>query len=328
MPDVLLTGGSGFIGGGLLDGLVAQGRSVRALVRSDAAAALAADRGAEPVRGDLTDTESLAHAAAGCEVVYHAAGLNAVCLRDPGRLDRVNIQGTRNIVAASAAVGVSRIVYTSSAAAIGHAQGEVGTESSPHRGRYLSRYESSKHLAESAAFADAARLGVPLVAVSPCSVQGPGRTGGTARIFLAYLDGRLRFAVDARFSLVSIGDAVAAHLLAERVGTPGERYLVSGWSTTTAGALSMLRQVCGVDRSVRYLPGWAISGAAYLGEAYRWAARRDVSFCREVARTLRHGHVFDGSRAERDLGVRYTPPEVWLAETVAWYRNQGLTATS
>jgi len=49
-----------------------------------------------------------------------------------------------------------------------------------------------------------------------------------------------------------------------------------------------------------------------------------VPLCPEVARTLRHGHAFDGSRAERDLGLRYTPPEVWLGETVEWYRSQGL----
>jgi len=49
-----------------------------------------------------------------------------------------------------------------------------------------------------------------------------------------------------------------------------------------------------------------------------------VTLCPEVARTLSHGHAFDGSRAERELGLRYTPPEVWLGETVEWYRSQGL----
>ena len=322
MPDVFLTGGSGFIGGALLRRLVADGRSVRALVRSEEAASAVRAAGAEAAIGDVTDRRSLARAVAGCSVVFHVAGLNATCLRDPTRLDRTNVEGTRNVVAACAVAGVGRLVYTSSAAAIGQRSGSVGSEATTHCGHYLSRYERSKHLAEVAAFADAARLGVPLVAVNPSSVQGPGRTEGTARIFIAYLAGTLRFAVRARFSLVSIGDTVEAHLLAERVGVPGERYVVSGWTGTTVEAVALLRSVSGVSHRVRYLPGWAVSVAGAVMGAYGRVARREVPLCPEVARTLRHAHVFDGSRATRDLGLRYTPPEVWLAEAVRWYRQE------
>jgi len=324
VPDVLLTGGSGFIGGTLLRRLVGDGRSVRALVRSEVAADVVAAAGATPIRGDVTDPASLAAAVANCRIVFHVGGLNASCLHDPGRLDRVNVEGTRNLVAAAAAAGVDRIVYTSSAAAIGEPRGAVGVETTAHRGSYLSRYERSKHLAEVAAFADSARLGVHLVAVNPSSVQGPGRIGGTARIFIAYLQGRLRVAVRTRFSLVSIGDTVEAHLLAETMGTPGERYLISGWTATTSDAVAMLSTVAGVSHRVRYLPGWVVSVSAGVMGGLGRLARRDVTLCREVARTLSHGHAFDGSRAERELGLRYTPPEVWLGETVEWYRSQGL----
>lgn len=324
MPEVLLTGGSGFIGGSLLRRLVDEGRTVRALVRSEEAAGLVRALGAEAVRGDLTDPDSLHPAVAGCRVVYHAAGLNATCLRDPDRLDRVNIEGTRGVIAASAAAGVERIVYTSSAAAIGAPPGVVGTEATPHRGWYLSRYERSKHLAEQMAFSEAERLGVPLVAVSPSSVQGPGRTGGTARIFIAYLRGRLQFATRSVFSLVAIDDTVSAHLLAERRGVAGERYLISGWTTTTQGAVATLTAVSGTARRVRYLPGWAVSAAAAVVGAVGRMSRRDLPLCPEVARTLRHDHAFDGRRAETDLGLGYTPPETWLAETVEWYRANGL----
>ncbi len=83
-------------------------------------------------------------------------------------------------------------MLTSSAAALGEAEGTVGSEASPHRGSYLSVYERSKHEGEVAAFAAARVAGIPLVAVNPSSVQGPGRAGGTGRILIAYLNGRLR----------------------------------------------------------------------------------------------------------------------------------------
>ena len=324
MPDVLLTGGSGFIGGALLRRLVGDGRSVRALVRSEVAADVVAAAGATPIRGDVTDPASLAAAVANCRIVFHVGGLNASCLHDPGRLDRVNVEGTRNLVAAAAAAGVDRIVYTSSAATIGETAGTIGTEDTVHSGRYLSGYARSKHLAEQAALGDAARLGIDLVSVNPSSIQGPGRTHGTARIFLGFLRGRLRWAVRTRMPLVFVDDAVAAHLLAERNGRPGERYLVNGWSPTIEEVVATLAAVTGIERRVRYLPGWMLSASAATVEFAFRAVRRHPPLCRAMAREVRHGHHFDGSRAERELGLRYTPPEEWLAATVEWYREEGL----
>lgn len=324
MPDAFLTGGSGFIGGAVLEGLVAEGRAVRALARSDESARQLAGAGAEVVRGDLFDERALRAGMDGCGTVFHVAGLNALCLADPAELERVNVGGTRTAVRAAAATGVGRFVYTSSAATIGEPKGVVGTESTDHRGTHLTAYERSKHLAEIAAFEEADRLGVDLVAVNPSSVQGPGRTGGTARILIAYLKGRLRFAVDTRLSLVSIGDTVRAHLLAEQQGEPGERYLVSGWTAAVPDAVALLADITGVERRVRYLPPALLAVvAAIVGGAFRLVGR-DAPLCPEMVRALRHGHTYDGSRIEREWGFEYTPPEQWLAKTVEWYREEGL----
>ncbi len=324
MPDVFLTGGTGFIGGSLLDRLVADGRSVRALVRTEDAAAALQSRGVETVLGDITEVDRLATGMAGCATVFHVAGLNAMCLSDPSALERVNVDGTRAVIRAAARCGVDRVVYTSSAAAIGEPAGVIGTESTGHRGSYITSYERSKHLAELVAFEEAASADLDLVAVSPSSVQGPGRTGGTARILIAYLRGRLRVAIDTRMSLVYIDDVVEAHLRAEQVGTPGRRYLVSGWTTTVADAITMLAKATGVEHRVRYLPPWLLGGVGWaIGGWYR-IVRRDAPLCPEMVRVLRHGHSCDGGLIEREWGFAYTPPEEWLRRTVEWYRSEGL----
>ncbi len=207
---------------------------------------------------------------------------------------------------------------------MGEAAGVVATEQTPHRGSYLSHYERSKHLGEQAVLAEGNRLGVEVVCVNPASVQGPGRTGGTARILIGYLSGRLRWAVDATLSLVFVDDCTRGHLLAELRGRPGQRYLLSGATLTVREALSVLSSVVGQERKVRFLPQWAASaGATVAGSAWR-LADRPAPVCREMTRVMRHGAAYDGSRATRDLGLAYTPLEDWLRATVEWYREQGL----
>ncbi len=321
VPDAFLTGGSGWVGGAVLQRLTADGRHVRALARSDRAAARVRDRGGEVVRGDLLQPGEWEQALQGCDTLFHIAGEVAMC--DPGRL-AVNLAGTRTVVDAAARAGVRRIVFTSSAATIGEKPGTVGSEATPHPGKYLSAYARSKHLAELTAFADAARLGIDLVAVNPSSVQGPGRTHGSARIFIGFLQGRLRWAVRTRMPLVFVDDTVAAHLAAAERGRPGERYLINGWSPTVAEVIALLGRVAGIERRVRYLPGWMFSAAATGVEALWRAARKEPPLCRAMAREVRHGHTFDSSKAERELGLRFTPPEEWLEATVEWYRKTGV----
>jgi dihydroflavonol-4-reductase len=321
---VLITGGSGFVGRAVLGRLVARGSTVRALTRSDASAAALASAGAEPVRGELADSASLERAMAGCEVVYHVAGLNGFCLPDPGALAVANVEGTRAVVRAAGTAGVRRIVYTSSAATIGEARGTIGGESSPHRGNFLSHYERSKYEAERVAFATAAEVGVELVSVNPSSVQGPGRTRGTAKILIDALNGRLKLIVDSRMSIVDVGDCAEGHLLAEERGAPGERYVLSGVTLTVAEAVALLGRISGRDEHPRRLPAPVAVAMATGAELLGRARGRRPSICREMIRTILHGHAYDGSRATRELGLVYAPIEESLRRTVEWYVAEGL----
>jgi dihydroflavonol-4-reductase len=318
-----ITGASGFIGSALLTRLHERGDAVRALARSVEAAAAMADR-AEVVRGDVLDEDALAAGMDGCEIAYHVAGVNTLCPVDPAELIHVNVRGAEAVVRAAARAGIRRLVITSSAAVLGEAEGTVGNEDSPHRGWYLSTYERSKREGELAALAAARRAGVDLVAVNPSSVQGPGRTGGTGRFLLAYLNGRLRAFVDTRISLVDIRDCVEAHLLAAENGRSGERYVICGVALGSREALEIIAEITGIADRVRFVPASIASAAAGLVEAGFRVVRRTPPVCREMVRTMLHGHLYDGSRATRELGLRYTPVRETFARTVEWALAQGL----
>ena len=194
-----------------------------------------------------------------------------------------------------------------------------------HRGWYLSTYERTKTEGERAALAAAREVGQDLVLVNPSSVQGPGRAGGTGRFLLAFLDGRLKVFVPTCVSLVDIDDCVdrppaggrarrgRRALPAQRDDAPDRARRSRSpprWPASSASRGCVPRRVATVA-----------AGAVERG--FRLAGRRPP-VCREMVRTLLHGHRYDGSRAERELGLRYTDPRETIRKTVAWARAEGL----
>jgi dihydroflavonol-4-reductase len=321
---VFLTGGTGLIGGALATRLIESGHELVALARSDAGERALAARGARVVRGDTLDEDAMASGMAGCALVYHVAGVNTMCPIDPATVFHVNVRGAEAAVRAAARAAVPRVVLTSSAASLGERAGTVGTEDSPHRGSYLSVYERSKHEGELAAFAAAGRAGVELVSINPSSVQGPGRTGGTGRIMIAYLNGRLRAFVDTSISIVDIADCVEGHLLGAECGVPGERYVLNGATLTSREALEVVAELTGVRHKVLFLPPTVAAVAAGLVEGAFRLRGRQPPVCREMVRTLLHGHRYDGSRAAQELGLRYTPVAETFRRTIEWAVDEGL----
>jgi dihydroflavonol-4-reductase len=321
---VFVTGGSGVVGGAVVERLVARGDDVVALARSDAAAAVLEGRGAEVVRGDVLDAAALVRGMDGCALAFHVAGVNRLCLEDTGPMERVNVDGAVAAVRAASTAGVPRLVLTSSAATVGEPHGVIGNEATPHRGWFLSNYERTKTEGERAALAAARSLGQDVVCVNPSSVQGPGRAGGTGRFLIAFLDGRLKVFVDTHLSIVDIGDCAEGHLLAAERGAGGERYVLNGVTMTVEEALVLAAEVAGVKRRPRLVPGRLATLAGGAVERGFRLVRRHPPVCREMVRTLVHGHRYDGSRAERELGLRYTPPGETIRRTVEWARSAGL----
>jgi dihydroflavonol-4-reductase len=321
--EAFVTGGSGLVGGHLIGRLVSEGWSVDALVRSREAAEKVTALGAAAVFGDLFDTSGLAEAMQREAIVFHVAGVNDTCPRNPGSMDRVNIEGTRSVVAAAGAAGVERVVYTSSAATIGEVTGVLATEVTPHSGGFLSPYARSKYLAEQAAFSEANRLDVDLVSVNPSSVQGPGRATGSAEILIRILNSRRPILVDTNISIVDIEDCTMGHIAAATHGEPGTRYLLSARPVTVAEAVLVTAEFLGQPIRPRWVPA---SVAKVAGMPLAWVAgkvRPGAGICPAILRTLLHGHLFDATRATEELGVTFRPATETLERTAQWLISEG-----
>ena len=324
MARVFLTGGSGFIGGALAARLHDDGEEVVALARSEPAAEALAGRCSQVARGDLLDEDSLARGMEGCSLAYHVAAVNTHCPDDPDTLLRVNVGGAEAAVRAAAKAGVRRVVYTSSAASLGEPPGTVGREDTEHRGTFLSLYERSKLEGEQAVFAEAGRTGVEVVSVNPSSVQGPGRSAGTGKILIAYLNGKLPVFVDTHISIVDIDDCTEGHIRAAGKGRPGARYVLNGATLTSVEALDIVSELSGIRQRIRMLPPAVVRAAAAVAEGIARLKGRPAKLCRARADTILHGHRYDGSLATRELGLTYTPPAETFRKTIEWAVAEGL----
>lgn len=322
MNKVAITGSTGVVGSALLRLLLDDGYEANALVRSGKAAETVARAGAQPVEGDLLDRQSLEELVDGCRWVFNVAGVNELCAQDSAGMERVNIGAVANVIEVCRKAGVERLIHTSSAVTLGESRGTVGDEESAHRGRFLSEYERTKFLGEQVLFEQAGALDV--VAVNPSSVQGPGRATGTGKIILDVLNGRLPVLVDTSLSIVDIEDCARGHLLAASHGIAGERYVLSAPPLRVAEALEAAANATGKPVSVRLLAPGLVAGLGKVIVPLARMFKRDLPICSEMVRVMTFGHRYDGSRAERDLGLSYRPAEETITRLVDWFRSEGL----
>lgn len=225
---VFVTGGSGFIGGRLIRRLVADGRRVRALARSDGAAEKVAGAGAEPVRGDLSDPAALRAGAEGSELGFHAAA--AVLEWGPREeFVRANVDGTKHVLDACREAGVRRLVHVGTEAATMAGQPLVKIdETAPLRPDSKADYCATKAMAEQAVRA-ANGDGLETVVVRPRLVWGEGDTTILPGIIEAVRAGRFRWIAGGRHetSTTHVDNVVEGLVLGAERGRPGEAYFVT-----------------------------------------------------------------------------------------------------
>jgi NAD+-dependent farnesol dehydrogenase len=324
---LLVTGATGFLGGRIAERLVAAGHEVRALVR-DPRSRPAADCGAEPTEGDVTDGETVLRAARGCDAIVHAAALVRVWVPDSREFERVNVQGFE-AVARAADQRSARLVYVSSFLALGASAGKPLDETArADVARSYNHYQRTKIEADRRARA-LATAGRDIVRVYPGVVFGPGRlTAGNhvVRLLLDHARGKLPGILgrgDRRQCFAFIDDVVEGVVLALDRARPGSGYVLGGENRTPLELFRAFARASGIAEPKRRIP---FAVAELIGRAARWRADRfgvEPALTDEVVRIYRNEWAYSSDRAARELGYRITPFEDAIDRTVAWLRSIG-----
>jgi nucleoside-diphosphate-sugar epimerase len=274
---VFVTGGSGFIGGRLIERLVREGHEVTALARSDRAAEKVAALGATAARGDLEDRAAIRAGAAGCELAFHAAA--AVLEWGPREeFVRGNVTGTENVLRGCREAGVRRLVHVGTEAALMNGQALVQVdEETPLRPDSKAHYPATKAMAEQRVRA-AAGDGFETVVVRPRLVWGPGDTTILPGLVGAVESGRFAWIGGGHHltDTTHVDNVVEGLLLGARKGRSGEAYFVTdGEPIEFREFVTRLLATQGVEAPGRNTPPAVARAAAPLLEGAWRLLRRE-----------------------------------------------------
>ena len=324
--DVLVTGGTGFVGANLVRALLADGHRVRVLARPQSDRRALTGCAVEVVPGDVLEPDSLRRAVTGCRVVFHVAADYRLWTRDPAALYRTNVNGTRHVLEACLRAEVERVVYTSTVGTLGIPKdGRPGTETTPVRLREMvGTYKRSKFLAERVAEEFAAK-GLPVVIVNPSAPVGAWdvKPTPTGQMIVDFLKGRMFATLDTGLNLVDVRDVARGHILAAEKGRVGEKYILGHQNCSLGEIFTLLARVTGLPaprHRVPYRLAWL--GALVLeGVARLTGAPPRVSLA--AVRMARKPMYFSAEKAVRELGLSQTPVEQALSVAVEWFVAHG-----
>lgn len=329
-PQILVTGGGGFLGGAIVRRLVERGERVRTFSRKTYPAL--AELGVEQAEGDLTDPEAVADACEGIELVFHTAAKPGVWGRYADFYD-ANTAGTLNLLAACRRGGVDRLIHTSSPSVVFDGSDQEGVdESVPYPEEFEAHYPHTKAMAEKAVLEAAKAGAVKAVALRPHLIWGPGDPHLTPRILQRAKSLRQIGEGRNRVDTIYIDNAAEAHLLAAEAleknpEISGRAYFISQgepmplWDMVNAILAAGGRPP--VEKTIS--PARARRVAAVLEWVYRtFRLPGEPRLTRFVVDELAASHWFDIGAARRDLG--YTPrvsTEEGLRRLEAWLRETG-----
>jgi len=226
--QTLVTGGTGFLGGHLVERLVRRGDKVRVLVRPTSDLSLLRSLGVELATGDITDAASVKIAASGVDVAFHAAAL-ASDYGPAAKFRKMNVEGTQNVIDACQDERVPRLVHVSTQSVVFAFDDHLGTdETYPIPARHRDHYSATKAEAERRVLA-AHRGSLFTTAIRPHVIWGPRDTSVLPRIEALARRNQLILVGDGsqKVSLSYVDNVVDALLLgAERDGAGGEAFFI------------------------------------------------------------------------------------------------------
>ncbi len=318
---IFITGGTGFIGKFTTELLSKTNHQLKLLVRKTSNSSFLKKLNVTIVEGDLADKKSLLEGMKDCDSVINIAALYSLWEPNKNIYSEINVDGTRNVMECALEAGIKKVVHISTAGVYGKPKEEPFTEESPVGPIQYSEYFKTKYEGELIAWDLYEKKGLPLVVIYPVCVLGSGDTKASGRYIQDIINRKLPATVfkNSIFSYVYVKDVAQAIVNAlEKENNIGEKYLVGNYRYTWGEINKMINEISGVPLpkfnlpdSVTMMNAFFLTGLANLiKKPPLWGMAIDQM------KVMKVGFSVDGSKAERELGIKYTPIRVALEEAI------------
>jgi dihydroflavonol-4-reductase len=322
---IFITGGTGFIGTWLVRRMAQTEHEMVCLARGTSDISTLEEVGATVVEGNVSDKDSLLEGMGGCDWVINLANVYSFWVPDKRVYTKVNVEGTRNVMECALETGISKILHVSSMVTYGKPVDVPFTEESAVGPVRFSEYAESKYQGDLATWDLHRTQELPVVMVYPAGVLGPGDSKATGR----YIQGLIQHErpatafIDSVLTWVHVRDVAETIVRAlEKEGNIGGKYLAGKEQLSFREFNEMVSEISGVPLPGMRLPDSVAmamaSLATWFADLFQKAPMMEMAA--DQYRTMLVGFKGDGSKAERELGITYTPIRVALEEAIASYR--------
>ena len=325
----VITGATGHVGNVLVKKLVSLNRKVRVLIENNTDDSVLNNLAIEKSIGNLLDPDSLEKAFKNAETVYHLAGKISLIPSENDIVQKVNYNGTINVIEACKKCSVKKLVYMSSVHALKEPpEGFTIDESYPfdpdnNRGQY----DKSKAMA-SVKVLQSITKDFKAVVVCPSGIIGPydSLISFMGKTIIDFINGKIKFLIDGAYDFVDVRDVVDGTIRAADIGIAGEKYILSGQRITVTEIMEILSALSRFKIPKLKIPGWIANAASALATGYYELFKIKPVFTKYSFNTLQRNSMFSHVKASMELG--YTPRLIKesIFDSVIWFRKMGLIA--
>lgn len=325
---IVVTGATGHIGNVLVRQLYHQKGNdyrIRVLIPPGETLEPLKDTIVETAVCDVTDYNSVIKNIRGADVVFHLAGVISIVNGRQELLQRVNVQGTKNVLNAAIAENVRKVVYVSSIHAFAEPpDGGVINEDTPvDPFRVLGEYAKTKAEATLCA-RKAAEEGLDVVIVHPTGVIGPYefKNSHTGAMLKGVMKKRYPMKICGKYDFVDVRDVAAGIILASEKGRTGESYILGGNSITVGELFEIVARLCGLTPPRFNAPIWLVKSVAPVAELWSKIRKTTPTLTPYALKTLFSNSNISSEKARRELGYAPRPISATLADFVRWARKE------
>ena len=327
IKKVLLTGADGFLGNNIVRELVSRGYEIRAFIEpTRQPKTLEGLPNLTFFRGDLLNLNDVKQAMEGCPFVIHAAANTTVIPAKSEIIRRVNLDGTRHIIAAAIKHKIKRLVFIGTANTFGFGSKEKpGYEGLPYKGaQYGFDYMDSKYEAFLELMSAVKEQQLPAVTVNPTFMLGPYDVKPSSGAMIVNLyQGKIPGYTSGGRNYIYVKDAAFGVVNALEKGKIGESYILGNTNLSYKEAFFLIADTIGAKRPAIYFPAFITTAFALLLTFIAKMQGKQPNISYQMAKVSGHGHYFTAEKAVREIDLPQTPLSIAIRESYEWLRDNG-----